>query len=547
MKNLFLVTLLLTISTNLLFAQAETVEYSAPFDEPEDGWRKVLQLSNGNTFFLNYAGKGGIDVKVYGPDRKLKSQKNIDGREWEPKEFKTSKISGLYEIGGAPVIFIQQVLKREPKLFRLTLDAQTGALAEEKLIGTLQKHHAGMAFAMVWGGIQEPVFHVEKSPEADNYAVINFNSISPESDERINVKLYTVKDGKHTELSNANYESQGYKYVNYVSSYVSKDALYLCAYGYNTKKSGGEDSRMIISKLEKGSNEFTHKKIEFSDDFEDTRGIMTYNPGSGMLQMLTLTYLKKESNVWSGKNTTTYLPLMTYIDPKSLQIVKATPLTIEYAQKRVEETFEEKRPYSGMPQYMVVNKDNSTSVIVEQIFKTQQTSYGQTRTISTSLGHIGIAELDMKGNETVGYAAKKAQKASADMSVFNLTDRVRGRWSYVQPGSFIMGDNTPFFSFNYVNTDNGKYLIFNDFPENFDKDGAKKINEVDAASNMHTVYYELENGFFKKHYLYGTPGKDQLKFTNIQSANVKGNTYATLMVERDGRKKQAHIAWVKFK
>lgn len=548
MRNLLLIALAIFIGISTSQAQA-IVEYSASFDEPENGWRKVLQLSNGNTFFFNYYGKDGIDITVYDKSRKQIAQKNIEGAKWEPKEYKQTKIAGLYEIGGSPTLFVQQVIKRTPHLFRFVFNPQTGALQSEELISTLQKFNAGMGFALSWGGVEEPAFHVEKCPTADYYTVINFNSISPESDERISVKYYGVENGQHKVLSDANYDAQGYKYVNYVASYTGDDAVYISAYGFNTKNSGGEDSRLIISRLNKGSNSFTHNKIEFTDDFADTRGIMTFNPGSSMLQMLTLTYLKKKSNMWSGNTTTTYLPLLTHIDPKSLQIVKAKILTQEYAATRVKESFKEKNPFSGMPQYMIVNKDNSTSVIVEEMLKTQQVSYGQTRTLNTFMGHIGITEFDISGKETIGYAAKKAQKASGDMSVFNLTDRVRGKWSYAPPTS-LMGDNSQFFSFNYVNTENGKYLIFNDLPENFHKKDADNIKTIAAASEMNTVYYELKNGFFVKHFLFDAPkGDDDLSFANIASADFmdETNTFATLMVKRNGRKKEAHIAWVKFK
>ncbi|MCB0697664.1 MAG: hypothetical protein KDC07_09885, partial [Chitinophagaceae bacterium] len=467
MKHLLFAALTFLLCVQVSVAQTNKVEYSEPFDEPEDGWRKVLQLSSGNTFFFNYTGKDGIDVSVYDKSRKLIGQKNIQGDNWEPKEFKLTKIAGLYEIGGAPVLFIQQVLKRTPKLFRLVFNPQTGALVSEEQISTLEKFHAGMAFAMVYGGVEEPAFHVEKSPVSDNYAVINFNSISPESDERIEVMYYGVEGGKHKVLAKAFYDAQGFKYVNYIASYVNDKSVFICAYGFNTKNSGGKDSRILISRLDQSTGSFTYKKIEFSDDFMDTKGMLQYNPGSGMLQLFTLTYLSKKSSMWSGKQTTTYIPLITLIDPSSLFIVKADPFIGEYAATHVKEKFNEKGGYSGMPQHMVVNKDNTTTIIQEEIYKIQQQSGSKLSTLETQLGNIAITELDMKGKETIGYAAKKSQKASGDISPFNLSERTKAIWTY-QPAS-LRGNNTPFFSFDYVNTTNGKYLIFNDYPENFHK------------------------------------------------------------------------------
>ena len=541
MRYLVLATLVLFTCVQFATAQNNKVQYSEPFDEPENGWRKVLQLSNGNTFLFNYTGKDGIDVYIYDKDRKLIGQKNIVGDHWEPEEIKATKIAGLYEIGGAPVLFIQQVLKRTPKLFRLVFNPTTGAIVSEEQIGTLQKYHAGMGYAMVYGGVEEPAFHVEKSATSDHYAVINFNSISSESDERIEVMYFGAEGTKHKVLNKAFYESQGFKYVNYIASYVNDKSVFICAYGYNTRNSGGKDTRIILSRLDKTTGSFTHKKIEFSDDFMDTKGILEYNPGSGMLQLFTITYISKK------RGTTTYFPLITYIDPESLFIIKANPFLGEYAATHVKEKFNEKDGYSGMPQHMVVNKDHSTTIIQEEMFKLQQQNGAQLITLETQLGNIGITELNPEGKETIGYAAKKKQTASGDISAFSLSERVKGMWAY-QVAS-LRGNNTPFFSFDYVNTAKGKYLVFNDYPENFHKKESEKMEVVAKASDMNAVYYELKNGFFKKHFLFGAPkGDTDLKFANIASAHFMDatNTYAVLMIDRDGRKKQARIAWVKF-
>lgn len=548
MKNLILITLLICSAAQLSFAQAGNIEYSAPFDEPEDGWRKVLQLSNGNTFFFNYYGKDGILIKVFNKSRKLTSEKEVMGSKWEPKAIKTTKICGLYEIGGHPVLFIQQVIKRTPHLYRMVFDANTGSLISEELVATLQKYHLGMEYAVVYGGVEIPTFHVEKSISSDDYVVVNFNSISPESDERIEVVHYNANGRVHNVKSKAYYDAQGFKYVNYVASCVTANSVYICAYGFNTKNSGGEDSRIIISRLDKGSSDFTHKKMEFTDDFQDTRGILALNEGSGMLQLFTLTFMKKTSSMWKGTRST-YLPVLSLIDPQSLTIIKANPFASEFVSAHVKEKFNEKNPFSGMPQHMIINKDYTTTIVQEEMSKVQQQqANGKFVTTQTQLGNIGLTELDKTGKETIGYAAKKSQNAGGDISGFNLWDRDRGIWSPQVRVSFGSA-NTPFFSFDYVNTAKGKYLIFNDYPENFHKKESEDTRTVNAASGMNTVYYELKNGFFEKHFLYHAPkGDDDLKFANIESANFDDatNTYAALIVAKDGRKKEAHIAWVKF-
>src|SRR5690606_21102253 len=99
-----------------------------------------------------------------------------------------------------------------------------------------------------------------------------------------------------------------------------------CAYGFNTKASGDKDSRIIVSRLNKGDKSFTHKLLEFSDDFRDTKAIMQYNPNSNMIQLLTLTFLKTKSKAFSNKSTSTYMTLLSYIDPESLFIVTSKPL-----------------------------------------------------------------------------------------------------------------------------------------------------------------------------------------------------------------------------
>ena len=68
-------------------------------------------------------------------------------------------------------------------------------------------------------------------------------------------------------------------------------------------------------------------------------------------------------------------------------------------------------------------------------------------------------------------------------------------------------------------------------------------------SSTNTMCYRLNDPKMDKFYLFGEPGDhNNSTFCYIESSdyNTDLNTYATMIVERDGRDKVAKIAWVKF-
>ncbi|HEY9176422.1 MAG TPA: hypothetical protein VIN07_01965, partial [Flavipsychrobacter sp.] len=81
MRNLVL-TLAAMLCVQLSFSQVKNIEYSAPFEEPEKGWYKVMQLTNGNTFFFNFNNEKGIEITVYKPDRKIGGRKVLSSSLW---------------------------------------------------------------------------------------------------------------------------------------------------------------------------------------------------------------------------------------------------------------------------------------------------------------------------------------------------------------------------------------------------------------------------------------------------------------------------------
>lgn len=546
---------LLAVACCLLFtctayAQNPTVQYSNTFEEPEQGWNKIQQLKNGKTFFFHFT-KDGIEVNVY-TDKKLTSKKVLTSKLWDADKMKASVVEGLYEINGQPVIFLKQLLDRTPKLFRIVLNTNTGAIENESQIAELDKYKLTAGYAMAFGGVDEADFHVEKDPASDNYAVVNYNTFAHESDKRIEVVHYSGENGQHKELNRAFYDAGNFKYIDYIGMTVLGDKnVFICSYGYNTAASGGKDSRIIVSRLSKGDKMFTHKLLEFSDDFKSTQGIMQYNPGTKMLQLLTLTYMKTKSKVFSSKSTSYYATLISYIDPESLFIISTKPVMNEKTSEYVVNKLGGES-YNGLPQQMIINPDNSTTVLSEEMQSEVVTRNGMSYTSRTYLGNIGMTVLDTKGNETGGMSVNKRQQADGAVDPLYIAAKSKGLWSY-RGGIGLMRinlENNAFMSFDYLPTPSGQYILFNDYNENYEKaDNSPKRKTVAAISEANTIYYKMDNGKITKGYLFGKPANDDIsKFCYIESSNYQpaNSTYATLLVQRDGRKKVARIAWVSF-
>src|ERR1017187_6840724 len=119
MKKTLFVLFALFVSIVTVTGQQFHIEKSKEFDEPEYGWNKLLQLKNGNTFFFHSTKKDGIEVTVYNKQRKQIASRTLESSLWDIGKMKQSRIVGLYEINGEPVIFIVQADDREPTLYQI--------------------------------------------------------------------------------------------------------------------------------------------------------------------------------------------------------------------------------------------------------------------------------------------------------------------------------------------------------------------------------------------------------------------------------------------
>ena len=542
MKKILFIAAAMLLCISSLMAQKVGIEKSEEFDEPDYGWNKLLQLKNGNTLFFHSTKKDGIEVAVYNKQRKQIATNTIDSKLWDVEKMRHTKIAGLYEINGEPVLFVIQAEGKVPTLYRMRINGNTGAIVKEDELGHLPKTSLWQGYAMAFG-VDASDLIVEKDPNSDCYAVIIFNSFAHNRSERIRVIHY---DGNHKVLNAAYYESpQGqFKYLKYIGSVVnSNKRVYVATYGYNGNSSDVA-SRVIVSKLSVGDSNFAHKLLNFSEDFDRTQSVMRYNATTNQIQLLTLSYTQSKRHIMSNKTENYYLLLLSTIDPESLALLHLHQMVgakiNDYGKKNIDKDYE----YAGLPQQMIINNDNTVTVLSEEMNQVTKSS-GHTTITRTYLGPIGISELSDTGAELRGYAISKKQRAEGTFPNLYISQRSKGIFMVAHKGN-----SNEFLSYDYINSPNGRYVIFNDLPGNSDKDEEDDSRKtVSSVTSTNTMCYKLADEKMEKSYLFGQPeGKKESTFCYIESSdyNKEINTYATMIVERDGKSRSARVAWITF-
>lgn len=550
-----------------------SVERSTAFEEPEKGASRLLLMKNGNTLFFNFTPKKGIDVTVYNTKHRAKAIVNNAVQSWKQKAMKRASLRGLYEMNGQAVVFIQQVVKKKPCLYRFIFDANSGKLLSEKLIADLPRMGMGAGYAMAFGGVALPDFYVRKDPNSEYYAVAAFNSLAHDRNERIRVVHYSPD---HKEINKAFYNSPDgvYKYLNFLDMYVNKDEfVFITAFAYNTRSSGGKDSRIVISRLMKDSKEFQYNLLDYTDDFRNVDVAMKYSNSDKLLYMLASIDAKsanKEATMHKGGVGGRYVLQMNVIDPVALKVNSNYFVEHPKLDEYVKEHLKYKKPYYGVIQDFNINDDHTVSVMFEELdiieHRSSSSTYGGPGGgvgvvgvhsgvgavwYSTRLGEIGITRLDASGKELSSYAIAKAQEAKTKLDMLNINQRPQSNWSFRGKGSSY-GDISGFFSYDYVFANNSGYVIYNDYSKNAESDNEnyrskKKMVHISNANTMCAVF---DGTNVTNTYLFGDPGKkNESRFSQMEmnTHSEDGTSYATMMIERKGHDKSAYIVWISFK
>lgn len=522
-------------------AQVPVVTLGPAFEEPGDGWDKLMQLKNGNTVYLHFSKKGGLSVAMYNAQRELIVTDTVHTQQWNSGDLESTEIDGIYEINGQPVIFLQQLVKYNPVLYRLVLDAETGKLLREDKLGELPSVQHRSVF--VDDNLASHDIYVEKDPNSDYYAVALFSGAAIQKNDSIHERIQVLHFSPAHEMIHQGWlyvADTSYSYFSYIHMAVTgREHVYLGTVAFNVKHGDGiAGPKVLFSILSPDSASFSHHVLDYTAGAGNVGGYIQTVPDAALVRML-LYIPAKQKEGGSGIILNTF-------QAANGKLKKHVQLTFPELARNMEINLGYKEPYKGTPQRLLLNEDGSSTLLMENLSFFKQGN-SQINKLHTNLGDIGIAQLDTAGRENTTMAVSKYQVITGVCEPFQLQRRAKSEWIFRNKIA-ALNTNT-WLSYDYISRPSASFVLFNDYLQYLDTGGSDRVRKpLKFATDANFVCYRFYNGKMERLYLFGMPEvtKGYACMMGAADYNARSGSYATVLVSRKGTERTAQIAWIKF-
>jgi hypothetical protein len=553
MKKL-LFTILAIVFNFVCFAQFSILGKSTGFDEPEEGYAKVLILKNKHTAYIHITPSDGILIKFYDESYKQLRSRNV---EHKFGKLKGMSVEACFEINSDIVLMISEYDGRIPILYRIVLNGDTGQIVSQEEIARLKKITMSQGYASKFGGVPLPDFIVRKDPLSDNYVVALFNSFESERDQRVELMHFNNQHGIISKSYLSTPEDK-YKYVNILDVAVDGSSVaYALVYGFNTSRSGGKEGELLLAKFKENKENVEYTSIEIEDGISTTDGILKYNPTTKNLHLITQVQLRKQSNaldyffMYSGKEM---FSVNHYIlNPTTNELKNLSSVNLEDVDKKFKELFNKKEGYSGVLQNFYINDDGGYTFLFEGLFITVTTTTGGTssRTSTTyELGDIAVINFDVNNQMKSTALIPKGQILNNSIMTGGAGVTASPLYHYKRDYSaqWLKGGNQ-FKSFAYLNGKKKNYILLNDVENNDELMHQGKLRTIMGLGECDAFSFETNSGNIlpSRKFVFGKPSgkKDHnLAIFTVSDYDRDRNIYATLKLEIDGRDRKVKLVWM---
>ncbi|RAJ79253.1 hypothetical protein CLV59_106314 [Chitinophaga dinghuensis] len=536
-SSLLALILCYTLAVN---GQNPTVALSNEFEQPGDGWDKLLQLKNGNTCYLHFSRTTGLEVRMYDRKRVQTSMDTVHSQLWNSSDLENTEIDAIYQINGQPVIFLQQLVKDIPEVFRLVLDENTGKLLKEDKLGELPSVRNRTMFAQNNEASHD--CYVEKDQRSDYYAVALFSGTEIQPGENEQRRIFVYHFSPEHQLINTGYfymQDATFSYFSYIHMAVDGERkVYMATTGFNGKrKSGNAQSKVVFSMLCRDSTAFAHNVIPYSFNYNQVSGLVKVVPAFKEIRLLLHVPSERGSS-----NSGTLMNIFT----EDGKLRKHPVLSYPELSRNVEMNLNYKDNYNGIPQNWIMNNDGSSTLMLENLSYFKQGN-NQIMNLHTNMGDAGVAELDTLGKEDATWSLGKYQVITGTCQPFFQHRRSKSEWSFRNKIAAL--NLSTYVSYDFVNFPDLTFVLFNDYLQYLDTGGGDKTKKpLKFADDANFVCYRYYNKKIERMYLFGQPevSKRYACMLGASDYNERSRVYATVMLSRIGTNKKAAIAWIQF-
>lgn len=512
-------------------AQVKITAVKELFDEPTEGFGKLLILENRNTVFCSVL-SGTLNFKIFNSDHKL--IKNIS-----PQTIvfnnKAAYIKAIFEINSDIVLLVMSRDGRIPTLTRIVLNASNGKVKEEKELIRLEservphKTSASLAY--------EYFFFIRKDPKTNHYAIIANSYKSKGTRKQITCIWYGAG---HQEIARSAFavpDTVFDQYVYHDMAFVNDQKLIVLVNG--VKKAKQYTRQLYIGVLSKELPQFSISPLHISlrDELPESNNLfvsdalMKFNSVTGKFVIV--------SNLTDPKKDDGYLPVLSLLSASTLSVESSR---IIYPQKAVEASarfFGEKGAFKGLPQDIYIADDGRFDIVFEE----KTISMGDLR-VSTYLGDLAIMYFDMLGGARGSYFIPKSQYLMGTYLEGFYTSRRE-----LEAPLFVGGNQ--YKKAMYVNGKQATYMLFNDTEKNGESYKNGRISTINALGECDAFGYRIEGyeAVPSRTPVFGlSREKDRhyLGWFPLSAYDKANNQFVTLRLELNKRQKKVQIVWLEF-
>ncbi len=501
-------------------AQDSTLIISQPVEISNDGWNKVLQLSNGNTMLFHFENRKLIRIFIFDKSGKQIAATKPELKSFDVNALDKSYFDALFECDGNAVLFATQQVSNAETMMRIIFDGNTGVLRSE----TAAVESASFS--------DEMHAYVLRVPKITGYSIVCFNNETKNDSVKTYIKRF---DDKHTLIEEVKYfvPRAGYDFVFFTGARMAADGSVFIALKTEKivqfKKQHNVAMRFIYIRPDMHTP--VANTVNLPDNTNVTGISFSKNEFVNNLNIVLHTKVAFLAQIGLEKKVVTAREQMQLVLPEDLSGITEAPFEYAKAKEYMKQQLPDKTINFKSPTLLsyYTNSNGVTTAVHQEVHYEKVTNGALTE----EYGMYILTKYDDNGKEMWGTVLPNSH--------FAIT--------YNKLGTPVFRSRLSKTSLNddIVITDKGNtYIVRNDVRNNFDKKIADSVASLYLYDSTDAMYYHVgRKNLIASRYFFNAPVEGEYKqlFPGSEHYDDKSKRMAVLMRKKKGKEETYHLAW----